>query len=119
MRRSILLISSVLLLSSMAFAEGLTFKCNEHDFEKIDYKGRKTATFYYSNQSDTPLVIVDAKTTCGCTKVEYPKKPIKPGESDSLTVTFLAKSEGAFFKSINIVTQKSTEKLTIKGVVVK
>jgi hypothetical protein len=34
------------------------------------------------------LIIKDAVATCGCTKPEWPKTPIKPGEEGEIKVTF-------------------------------
>ena len=38
----------------------------------------------------------------GCTKVEWPKKPIPPHDSVELRIAFTAEQEGAFFKKIAV-----------------
>lgn len=119
MKKHTLITVLCLLISTIAIAGDLSFKATEHNFGKVEYKSRTTATFHYTNNSKQPIVIVESKSACNCTKVEYSKKPIKPGESGTVSVIFTAKSEGAFFKSIDIVTQKGSERLTLKGVVVK
>lgn len=40
------------------------------------------------NVGDKPLIIMDVSTSCGCTSVEYERKPIPPGERGRLSFTF-------------------------------
>ena len=41
----------------------------------------KTGEILFKNTGDKPFVIYDVVTSCGCTKVDYPKTPIPPGFS--------------------------------------
>lgn len=50
--------------------------------EKVHYD------FKFKNVGKTPLIITDASATCGCTIPEYPKTPIKPGDSGVIKVVF-------------------------------
>lgn len=52
-----------------------------HDFGTIrQADGNVTHVFTFSNDGEAPLLILSAKASCGCTKPEYSKKPILPGE---------------------------------------
>ena len=55
-----------------------------------------------TNTSKQPLVLMEVTTACGCTKVEWPKKPIPPHDSAELRIAFTAEQEGAFFKKIAV-----------------
>ena len=52
--------------------------------------------------SKQPLVLMEVTTACGCTKVEWQKKPIPPHDSAELRIAFTAEQEGAFFKKIAV-----------------
>lgn len=49
---------------------------------------RRKAEFRYTNTGKAPLVIEAAEVDCGCTTVKFSKKPLKPGKTGKLTVTF-------------------------------
>ena len=50
-----------------------TFEKEEHDFG-ILIDGRKvTYSFRFTNSGDAPLIISNAKGSCGCTVPNYPK----------------------------------------------
>lgn len=64
-----------------------------HDFGKIKAGEKVTYEFAFTNSGKSPLIISDAVATCGCTKPEWPKTPIKPGEAASIKVTFDSKGK--------------------------
>lgn len=71
----------------------MSFTEETFDFGKITQGEKVTHTFKFKNEGEIPLIITDAKTTCGCTVPDYPKnKPIAPGEGGEIVVTF--NSEG-------------------------
>lgn len=117
MRRFLTLALSCIAIATVAVAQNLEFKVTEHNFGSLERKSRTAATFYYSNTTDKPLVIVDTKTNCGCTKATYSKRPLPPGGTDSLTITFDAKTEGAFFKKVDVITNMGSQTLSVRGVV--
>lgn len=45
-------------------------------------------TFKFTNTGKAPLIISNAKSTCGCTVPEWPKEPIPVGESGAIKVKF-------------------------------
>lgn len=70
----------------------MKFEKDAHDFGKIKTGDKVTYDFKFTNTGTSPLIITDAVATCGCTKPEWPKTPVKPGESGIIHVTF--NSEG-------------------------
>jgi hypothetical protein len=74
------------------------------DFGKIKTGDKVTHEYKFTNDSEAPLIITDSYATCGCTKPEWPKAPIKPGESGTLKVTFnSAGKSGLQDKQITVV----------------
>ena len=87
MTRKIALIAGlfVFIFMPMQAARKLTkisFDKLTYDFGTIYEKdGNATCTFRFVNEGKTPLVILRAQASCGCTVPSYPEYPIAPGES--------------------------------------
>lgn len=71
----------------------MKFDKETHDFGKIKMGDKVVYDFKFTNTGKSPLIITDATATCGCTKPEWPKDPIKPGESGAIHVTFDSSSK--------------------------
>lgn len=120
MKHFILLISICLAMTvaltsaTVGYAEA-TFQETAHDFGVIkEAKGPVSHTFKFTNTGTTPLVIVQATASCGCTRPEYPTKPIKPGKSGNVKVTFNpAGRPGAFKKLVKIKTNGREHRSTL------
>ena len=89
----------------------------ELDLGSFPKEETKTGEILFKNTGDKPFVIYDAVTSCGCTKVDYPKTPIPPGEILKLTVTYEADKPGYFRKSLRVYgnMMESPMKLFVKG----
>ena len=68
----------------------MSFDKTVHDFGTIpEMGGNVQTTFKFTNTGGAPLLIVDARGSCGCTVPTYPKNiPIAPGESGEMVVSF-------------------------------
>ena len=53
----------------------MTFEETEFDFGTIEGGTNVEHVFKFTNTGTAPLVIVDAKSSCGCTVPEYTKAP--------------------------------------------
>ena len=98
----------------------MTFDKDVHDFGTIEYASNGTYEFKFKNTGTEPLIISDAKGSCGCTVPTYPKNiPIKPGETEVIKVTYDTKRPGSFTKTVSINSNAKTPQkvITIKGVV--
>lgn len=66
----------------------MTFEKDVHDFGKIIQGEKVSYKFKFTNTGSSDLLITDAKGSCGCTVPEYPKTPVKPGDSGVIDVVF-------------------------------
>lgn len=113
---------STLFIASTVFAAsaaepGVEFAELSHDFGTIQEDGGPVShEFLFTNTGDAPLMIVNATASCGCTRPEYPKKPVKAGKQDKIKVTYLpAGRPGEFNKTVTIRTNaKKGKKVTLK-----
>ena len=108
-----------------ALAEGYaqaTFPVQSHDFGTIlEKNGLVSTTFEFVNTGDKPLIIVEAIASCGCTRPEYPTRPIKPGKKGKIKVTYSPQGRpGSFSKTIKVKTngRERVTTLTITGTAV-
>lgn len=98
----------------------IEFDKKEFDFGTIKQGEVVEGTFLVSNKGKTDLIITSAKASCGCTVPEWPKDPIKPGESSEIKFKFDSKGKkGKQNKSITIKanTENVTDILRIKGTI--
>ncbi len=79
------------------------------------------AVFKFKNTGGKPIIITNAKGSCGCTDIDYPKKPILPGETTEIIVTYDAELLGVFNKTVTLTMniEKSSQVLHLKGIVIK
>ena len=73
--------------------------------------------FVFTNNGTEPLVIKNAKGSCGCTVPTWPRKPIAAGETAEIGVKYATNRVGKFTKTITLTTNVSKKPviLTIKG----
>lgn len=98
----------------------MSFDRSEHDFGTIAQGTPQETIFKFTNTGDAPLIITDAKSSCGCTIPEYPKNtPIAPGETGELLVKFNGSGQNQVTKTVTVTanTEKGTELLKIKAFV--
>jgi len=90
------------------------------DFEKIKMGTSKTIELAFTNTGNKTLVLKDVYTTCGCTKVDWPRDPFLPGKSGVIILTYNPTEEGPFNKTITIYTnaENNKEVIQIEGIVV-
>ena len=71
---------------------------------------------------DEPLVIKNARGSCGCTVPTWPKEPILPGESSVIEIRYATNRVGSFSKKVTLTTnenQDNSRVVTVKGKVLK
>ncbi len=97
------------------------WKNTQYDFGKVKHKQPAKATFSFVNRGNEPLVITNAKGSCGCTVAKYPKEPIMPGQTGEVTAVYNAGVLGAFHKTVTLTanTAQANTVLSITGEVVK
>ncbi|MFC2119066.1 DUF1573 domain-containing protein [Bacteroidota bacterium] len=85
-----------------------------HDFGEIKQNKPVTAVFELKNTGATTIIITNVKSSCGCTVPKFPKEPIAPGKSAKISAIYNAKTKGKFSKSINVFTNVTDKKSTLK-----
>ncbi len=93
----------------------ISFEKQTHDFGTVsENDGDISCEFKFTNTGTSPLLIIRAQASCGCTTPEYPKHPIRPGESGVVSVTYHAKGRpGTFQKSIYIYDNSTANHRTV------
>ncbi len=61
-----------------------------------------TFTAQLKNKGDAPLIIYDTRASCGCTNIDYNKKPVLPDATLEINITYNAEDEGHFNRSVYI-----------------
>ena len=96
----------------------MSFEDDKYDFGKIT-QGEKVAYSYkFKNVGKSPLIILNATATCGCTVPEVPKDPIKPGDEGEIKVVFDSNGKSGMQDKVITVTsnaQPSTASLHLTG----
>ena len=109
----------IALNSALVFGQAAEFSINKavHKFPKTNEGIILKHTFVVTNNGDAPLIILDYKVGCSCTKVILPTKPILPGETFNLLVTFDTNGKYNFQDRIIYLktnTKKQTHKIRFK-----
>lgn len=71
----------------------MAFEETEFDFGTVTEGEKVSHTFAFTNDGDEPLILSNAKGSCGCTVPKWPREPIAPGESGEVTVEFNSKNK--------------------------
>ncbi|MEZ5056043.1 MAG: DUF1573 domain-containing protein [Saprospiraceae bacterium] len=99
----------------------MDFNEYEYNFGQVNEGEFVKHTFKFKNTGKVPLIISDAKSTCGCTVPKYPKEAIAPGEDGEIYIVFNTdKKEGMQDKPVFITanTWPGMTKLKITGRVI-
>ena len=89
----------------------------ELDFGTFPKEEKQEGSFVLTNTGNGLLVIQDIITSCGCTKVEYSKEPVRPGGMLEVKVIYEAEQAEYFRKTITVYynANKSPLRLIVKG----
>ena len=87
------------------------------DFGSFQKEEKQERSFVLTNTGKGLLVIQDITTSCGCTKVEYSKEPVRPGGVLVVKVIYEAENAEHFNKTVTVYcnTKDSPLRLTVKG----
>lgn len=98
----------------------IEFEKETHDYGTIKQNGNGVYEFKFKNTGSQPLMISNAKGSCGCTVPEWPREPIAPGETGAIKVKYDTKRVGPFSKSVTLqsnAVNNPTKTIRIKGTV--
>ncbi len=105
-------------VAQVADGAKIKFEKETHDYGEVKNGGNGQCTFKFTNTGSEPLIIQNAKGSCGCTVPSWPKEPLAPGASAEITVKYDTKRPGAINKSVTITsnaTNTPTKVIRIKG----
>ena len=87
------------------------------DFGSFPQSEKQERSFILTNTGNGLLVIQDIVTSCGCTKVEYSKEPVRPGETLEVKVIYEAEQAEHFNKTVTVYcnAENSPLRLAVKG----
>lgn len=112
--------------------DGLTFEATTIDYvataaaadvvtvggvKKIKKGSNQVRIFKFTNTSTSPVIIKNAKSSCGCLVPTYPIDPILPGLSGQIEVRYDTQRIGVFTKTVTVSASGLPElyTLTVKG----
>lgn len=72
-------------------ATTVAFNTEEYDWSKVTEGEIVRHTFSFTNTGSEPLVIQNARASCGCTTPDWTKEPVAPGEEGKIEVEFNSK----------------------------
>ena len=98
----------------------MTFDSEVIDYGTIPQNADGVRTFSFTNTGNAPLIISNAKGSCGCTVPTWPKQPINPGEKAEIKVKYATNRLGPINKSVTVSSNATTPSkvLRIKGNVI-
>ncbi|MDA0713900.1 MAG: DUF1573 domain-containing protein [Bacteroidetes bacterium] len=129
MKKAILFLAAIGLLSSASIAQtgaavqsgpSISIDKEVHDYGDIEKGADPYCEFLITNKGNEPLILTNAKGSCGCTVPEWSKEPVLPGESTVMKVKYDTKRVGPINKSVTITsnaTNEPTKVIRIKGMV--
>lgn len=113
-------VSNLMAQADAANGAKIEFEKEIHDFGTLEYGGDASCTFVFKNTGNEPLIISEAKRSCGCTVPSFSKEPILPGETGEIKVVYDSKRPGAINKSVTVTSNASnapTKVIRIKGTI--
>lgn len=90
---------------AIAGSPAMEFEQTEYQFGEITQGDKVEYTFKFKNTGTAPLLVTNARASCGCTVPEWPKEPIAPGASGQIDVVFNSRGKsGNQNKAVTITT---------------
>lgn len=94
----------------------MTFVDMVVDYGAIEQNSEPLRIAKFTNTGTEPLVIKNARGSCGCTVPTYPKQPIMPGESAEIEIRYDTKRLGGINKTVTITTNETGDPHVLKVV---
>ncbi len=99
----------------------MTFEKSEIDYGNIALGADGVRIFKFKNTGTEPLVVKNARGSCGCTVPKWPNEAIPVGKTGIIEVKYDTNRAGQFTKAVYVETNEANPQhtLTIKGTVVE
>lgn len=97
----------------------LSFEKTSINLGSTPLKSRPRALFAFKNTGKVPLIIKNVKGNCNCMNITWSEKPVLPGLSDTIGVTYKGDHEGAYSKVLLVTSNAANEqeKITLTGII--
>lgn len=130
MKKFIMLTAFAFILGTNVYAQDdqmpqegpiMLFESTDVDYGTIEQNAEPLREAKFTNTGTEPLVIKNARGSCGCTVPIWPKEPIMPGETGTIEIRYDTKRLGPFSKTVKITTNEGADPhvLKVKGKVLK
>ena len=86
----------------------------EFDLGTIPKGEAKTVSISIKNVGESPFMIFDTRASCGCTHIEYEKKPVHPDSTTIVSITYNADDRGYFNKTVSVYGNMDNSPLIIR-----
>jgi hypothetical protein len=97
-----------------SFAE-INFKTTSAELGKIPAKVNATYDFVFSNSGNSPLTITEVRGNCHCVQGKFTDKPINPGDSSAINVSFDPTGvTGLFIRTLMVRSNAKTDSVELK-----
>lgn len=73
----------------------IKFEESTYDYGTIKDGEKIKHSYKFTNTGKNPLIISDAKGSCGCTVPDWPREPIAPGKTGEIKVEFNSTGKGS------------------------
>ena len=94
----------------------IQFESNSVDYGTIEQGSEPIRKVTFANTGNAPLVIKNAKGSCGCTVPIWSKEPIMPGQVDTLSIRYDTKRIGKISKTVSLYTNQSDDPYVLRVV---
>lgn len=121
MKKISILFAFAIIAATAVAQPAITFAETSHDFGDVYVSdGQVMYTFEFTNTGTEPLVITNVNASCGCTKPDWTKTPIAPGEKGVIWAKYNPSAPSgkatAFNKTLTVISNTGKNvMLTIKG----
>ena len=92
----------------------IKFEKDTHDYGDVKKGSDGIYYFEFTNTGTAPLIISDAKGSCGCTIPEFSKDPIAPGAKGKIKVDYDSENRvGPINKSVTVTSNAENEPIKV------
>ncbi len=97
------------------FGGTVEFDSTVHDFGDVLLSdGPLSCEFSMKNIGSKPVVIYNVTTSCGCTDAKWPKEPIAPGQTATISTTYTNEEDYPFDKTITVYVSDVNRPILLK-----
>ena len=97
-----------------ALGPKMSLESNTVDYGEIEQGSDPLRVVQFTNTGTEPLIIMNAKGSCGCTVPTYPREPIAPGETSEIQIRYDTKRLGMISKTVKVTTNDAKGEYVIR-----